>query len=324
MISQADFPTLTEFVDFIFNETAKNKVVENVGFKVFDVSDTNKRSQEELLLHGMSGVRKVTPGEDLPNVTSVEGDTVTWTQAYYGALVSINIEMRQFDLYNQIESVVKTISEDAFDKIDQSLADRILGGFGNTYIDPYGETQSSLAPDGIMLFNASHTTPISSDTYSNVIVSGGVTNPTLSRDAIVAARLAASTHRDPNGMIRPVNLDTLIIPRALEDLAMRIVGSQYLPGSANNDINPLYNRVKVVVWDRLAQNSAGTDTTGYWFMVDSNKVKESLKCLFAKRPALAAPEEVYKNKNWDYSLDFFYTVGTGHPAYIYGSNGTES
>jgi hypothetical protein len=324
MITQADFSTLTDFVDSIFNEVAQRKVVENVGFQVFDVADTNKRSHEHLLLHGMSGIKKVTPGEDLPNILGVEGDTITWTQAYYGGLASITKEMRLFDLYNQIETVIKSISQDAFDKVDQSLADRLLGGWANTYTDPYGESQSSLAPDGIMLFNDSHTTPISSDTYSNVIVSGGVTNPTLSRDAIVDARVAASTHRDPNGMIRPINLDTLIVPRALEDLAMRIVGSQYLPGSANNDLNPLYNKIKVVVWDRLAQNSAGTDTTDYWFMVDSNAVKESLKCLFAERPSLDAPDEIYKNKNWDYSLDFFYTVGTGYPAYIYGSNGTES
>jgi hypothetical protein len=324
MITQADFPTLTDYVDSIFNEVAQRKVVESVGFKIFDVADTSKKSHEHLLLHGMSGIKKVTPGEDLPNILGVEGDTITWTQAYYGGLASITKEMRLFDLYNQIETVVKSISQDSFDKVDQSLADRILGGFANTYTDPYGETQSGLAPDGLSLFNASHTTPISSETYSNVIVSGGVTNPTLSRDSIVDARVAASTHRDPNGMIRPINLDTLVVPRALEDLAMRIIGSQFLPGSANNDLNPLYNRVNVVVWDRLAQNSAGTDTTAYWFMIDSNTAKESLKCLFAERPSLDAPEQIYKNKNWDYSLDFFYTVGTGYPAYIYGSDGTES
>lgn len=324
MITQADFPTLTDYVDSIFTEVAQRKVVENVGFQVFDVVDTKKYSHEELILHGIAGIKKVTPGEDLPNVLGVEGDTITWTQAYYGAIASVTKEMRVFDQYNKIETVIKSISQDAFDKVDQSLADRLLGGWANSYIDPYGESQSSLAPDSVMLFNDSHTTPISSETYSNVIVSGGTTNPTLSRDAIVAARVAASTHRDPNGMIRPINLDTLYVPRALEDLALRIIGSQYLPGSANNDMNPLYNRVKVVVWDRLAQNSAGTDTTAYWFMVDSNAVKESLRCLFAERPSLDAPDEVYKNKNWDYSIDFFYTVGTGYPAYIFGSNGTES
>ncbi len=324
MITQSDFSSLTSYIDSIFNEVAQKKVAENVGFSIFDVADTNKRSHEHLLLHGMSGIKKVTPGEDLPNILGIQGDTITWTQSYYGATASITKEMRLFDLYNQIDSVIKSISQDSFDKVDQSLADRLTGGFSSTYTDPYGETQSSLAPDGNELFNASHDSPVGSETYSNIVVSGGVTNPTLSRDAIVAARLAAATHRDPNGMIRPINLDTLVIPRALEDLALRVVGSQFLPGSANNDLNPLYNRVKIVVWDRLAQNSAGTDTSAYWFMIDSNSVKESLKCLFAERPSLDAPEQVYKNKNWDYSLDFFYTVGTGYPAYIFGSNGTES
>jgi hypothetical protein len=39
---------------------------------------------------------------------------------------------------------------------------------------------------------------------------------------------------------------------------------------------------------------------------------------------LEAPEEVYKNKNWDYSLDFYYTLGRGFAPYIRGSKGDNS
>jgi hypothetical protein len=323
-ILTTDFASLTGDLQSIFNEVANRKVAQNVGFSIFDVDNTNRLSHEHLILHGISGIRKITEGEDFPNISGSEGDSITWTQAHYGGLVSITKKMRLFDLHNQITTVAKSVTEDAFDKIDQSLADRLLGGFADTYQDPYGDTQSSLSPDGVRLFSASHTNPISDDNMSNLIVSGGVTNPPLSRDAIVDARVAASIHKDPNGMIRPINLDTLIVPPALEDLARRVVGSQYLPGSGNNDINPLYNAVKIVVWPRLSQNSAGTSTTAYWFMADSYAVKESLKCLFAEKPSLDPPEQVYKNKNWDYTLDFFYTVGTGYPAYIFGSNGTSS
>ena len=54
--------------------------------------------------------------------------------------------------------------------------------------------------------------------------------------------------------------------------------------------------------------------SAYWFMADSAKVDNSLMALFAERPELDAPEQVYENKNWTYSLDFFYTTGLGLPA----------
>ncbi len=322
-ITVADFPALTDDLQSIFNEVAKRKVTENVGFGVFDVFDTERRTFDHLILHGMSGIRKVTPGEDIPRIPVEEGDTITWTQAYYGGAASITKEMRLFDLYNQITTIIGSLAEDAFDKVDQSLADRLLGGFANDYVDPYGETVSTLGPDGVRLFSDAHLNPFGGDNMTN-LCQGSTDNPVLARDAIVDTMVAASVHRDPNGMIRPINLDTLLIPPALRDTAERLVMSQYLPGSANNDVNPLYNRVKIVVWPRLSQASDGTVGSKYWFMFDSRAVKESLKCLFAERPSLDAPEQVYINKNWDYTVDFFYTLGTAYPAYIWGSTGAGS
>jgi hypothetical protein len=36
--------------------------------------------------------------------------------------------MRKFDLHNQIEGLVRSIATDAFEKVDQSLADALLYG----------------------------------------------------------------------------------------------------------------------------------------------------------------------------------------------------
>lgn len=322
-ITVADFPALTRDLQDIFNEVASQKVAENKGFSIFDVKETDRREYTHLILHGMSGIKKVVPGEDLPKISGREGDQITYVQSYYGGAVDITKEMRKFELHGQMNSLVKSLAEDAFDKIDQSFADNVLGGFDGNYLDPYGEIIAGLGPDGKVLFTDAHTTPVSGATYSNLCVDdNGNDHPPLSRGAIVATRVAARGHRDPNNILRPINLDVLLVSPALEDTANRIVLSQYLPGSGNNDINPLYNKVKVVVWDRLALNSAGVDTSNYWFMYDSQNVGESLKSLFAERPSLDAPEEVYINKNWEYTLDYFYTIGRGHAPYIWGSKGT--
>lgn len=77
MITTNDFPALTDDMQSIFNEVARTSVADMVGNKVFHVFDTNRKTYDHLILHGMSGIKQVTPGQDLPNVTSEEGDSVT-------------------------------------------------------------------------------------------------------------------------------------------------------------------------------------------------------------------------------------------------------
>lgn len=303
----------------------KGKIADMTGNSLFDVSDTNRRSYDYQIIHGVSGIEEVTPGNDLPKINTNEGDSATWTQRYFGAQFDVTKEMRKFDLYDQIESLPRTMVEDAMDKLDQSFADAILNGWSTSYTDVYGRTVSSVTPDAKALFSASHDFNVGSQTYSNIISDGVNTNPALSRAAIVAQRATARTFKDANGLTRPISLDTLVVGPSQEDLAERLVYSTQLPGSANNDINALKGKIKkIVVWDRLDSNSAGTDTSAYWFLADSSKVGESLKAKFAERPSLDAPEQVYENKNWEYTLDYFYTLGLGYSAYIAGSKGDNS
>ncbi len=325
MIIRADFNSLTDDLQDIFNEVSRVKIAEMVGNKIFNIFETNRRTYDHLVLHGLAGIQEVAEGQDLPRVTGVEGDTITWTQRYFGAIVPVTKTMRKFDLYNQIEKVTRSIAEDAWDKLDQSLADALLYGWATSYTDVYGKAVSSVGPDGVELISDSHTTPVSSANFSNLIQdSAGNDNPALSRDAIVNAIKQGRIYTDPNGLARPIRLDTLIVPPELEDLANRLIMSEKLPGTANNDINPLFGKIKIVVWERLQTRSDATDTSAYWFMVDSSKVAESLQVLFAERPSLDAPEQVYSNKNWDYSIDYYYAIGLGFQAYVFGADGTGS
>jgi len=231
--------------------------------------------------------------------------------------------MRMFDLHDQIESVVRSVSQEAFDKVDQSLADVLIHGQDTSFTDVYGETGvSALCPDSKELFDDAHDSPSGSTTFDNVITDGTNQNPLLSRDAIAYMRRIGLTSKDPNGLIRPINYDTLIVPPALEDLALRIVNTERMPGSSNWDINPVNKWIKnVIVWPRVQMASDTTDASAYWYLFDSSKMKDVLQAKFAERPTLDAPEQVYKNKNWEYSIDFYYTIGRGYPYGVAGSDG---
>ena len=324
-ITTKDFPVLTDDLQEIFNEVAKRKVAENVGFRIFNVFDNERKTYDYAALHGLAGIQKLTEGQDFPNITGVEGDTATWTQAHYGGLVSVSKDMRKFDLYDKIKGIAKSITSEAFDKIDQSLADVLIHGQDTSYTDVYSETVSSICPDSKELFDDGHSSPAGSETFDNVITDGTNQNPVLSRAAIVNMRNIGLTYKDPVGLNRPINYDTLIYCPALEDQAMRIVNSSMLPGTANNDVNPVKGWIKnMIMWPRLQTASDSTDASAYWFLADSSKMKDVLKCIFAERPSLDSPDVVYKNKNWDYSLDFYYSIGRGYPAGIAGSLGDET
>lgn len=324
-ILTSDFPSLTDDLQDIFNEVAKSNIADMVGNQVFEVKDTNRRTFDHLILHGLDVIQKVAQGADLPSATVVEGDAITYTQARYGGIVSVTKDMRLFDLYDQIESIVRSGADDAFHKIDQSMADLILNGFSaSNYTDVYGDSVSATGPDALALFSASHNNNINSNTFSNLIVYNSITNPVLSREAMVKTRVTASVYKDPTGHSRPVNLDTIMVAPEKEDEVMRIINSSQISGSAENDVNPLRGKVKLLTWEKLQTRTGGTDTSAYWFMFDSKKVGESLKAKFREKPELDAPEQVYKNKNWDYSIDYYYALGRGFPAYIFGSNATLS
>jgi hypothetical protein len=323
-ITVQDFPSLTDDIQSWFNEASSVSVAEMVGDQIFEVRETGRRTHDHLVLHGIGGIEEVTPGQDLPRVTSEEGDSITYTQRYFGAIGAVTKEMRMFDMYDEIENLVKTLAQDAFDKIDQSYADVLTNGWSTSYTDVYGKTVSGVGTDGLALFSASHTNNLNANTFSNLLVdSSNTVDPALSRDAIVASRARALTYKDPNNLNRKITLDTLIVSADKEDEANRIIFSGGVQGTPNVDTNPLRGWIRrVLVWSRVDTRSDGTDTSGYWFMADSRKVGETLKSKFAERPSMDAPEQVYSNKDWEWSIDFFYTCGLGFPAYIRGSRGT--
>lgn len=326
MIKTTDFPALTEELQSIFNQEAKQKISDMKGRELFDVEDTELLNYEHLVVHGLGHPSRLTEGQNIPIQNADEGDSITYTQRWYGSGFAITKPMRKFDQYNVIRKMPKALASGAFDSIDQAMADVLLNGWATSYSDPYGGTVSAVGPDGLALFSASHTygDSVASGTYSNLLVdSSGTTDIALSRDAVVASRTAARNYKDGRSLSRGIDLDTLIVAPDNEDLAERILYSTQISGSANNDMNSLKGKVRtLIVWDRLGQSSAGTDTGAYWFMANSMNAGETLKALFAERPELDAPHDVYESKNWEYTTDFFWTVGLGFAPYVRGSRGT--
>jgi hypothetical protein len=322
-LSARDYAELTDELQDVFNETSASAIADAIGLQVFDVGETNLLNYEHQILHGVKGIEEVADGANLPKVNSQQGDNITYVQRYFGAIVAITKKLRKFELTNQMQSLVRSIVDDAWNKIDQSLADILLYGWSSSYTDVYTKIVSGLGADGVVLFNTGHSNDLGSKTFNNIIYDGTNYSPALSRAAMIRTIRDAMVYQDPNGLIRPIRLDTVLVCPTLADAALRIVNSDQISGSANWDPNQwIKGRIKEVkVWERLEATGQGTSRSAYWFMYDSKKVKESLKCLFSERPSLDAPNEVDDNKDWDYTCDFFYATGVGFQPYVRGSEG---
>ena len=275
-------------------------------------------------LYGLGRPSRVAEGAQFPAITSEEGDTLSLTQIQYADRFGITKRLRKFDRYDVIKGLPKALSEGFFDSIDQSHADLLTNGFsGTSYTDVYGYAQSNLASDGVVLFSASHTNNLNSNTFSNLIANAaGTANPALDRDPIVSTVAAGRKYRDPNKLNRSIKLDRLLVSATNYDLAQRIVYSQGVQGTPNVDSNPLRGDVNsLVMWSRLDLDAAGNDKSDYWFLADSRNVKSTLRSPFAQRPMMYPPEEVNDSKTWEYTGDMFYVLGADHAKNIFGSTG---
>lgn len=318
-----DYQALTNYLDEVTSEIRNNAVADMKSIQLWDMKDLVQRTYIDQLVHGVEGIELVPDGSDFPRVNSDSGDQITYTQSQYGVIVPVTQLMREWDRTDQITEIATSVMDEAMDKLDQSFVDVLLFGFAATnYTDVWSQSASATGPDGLALFSASHTNGTTSTTYSNLINDGTNNNPALSRAALVNERARALKYTDVNGLTRPIHLDTVIVGPDNEDAAERLLYSTNIPGEANNDVNALKGKLKnLIVWERSDLRTGGTDTSAYWFMAESGKVKKTLKSFFTMRPTLLPPDQVFENGNWEYKLRLVYSRGFSWASYLRGSTG---
>lgn len=304
----------------IYDEQAKRSVDQSVGMKIFDVQEDKNYASSYAMVGTIGWPKKVAEGENLPETVAEVGYKKIVTQNHYGDSFKVTKDHRLFiaNHWKQIANYPKNMVRTAFNYIDQSMADVLNNGWATSYTDVYGQTVDGTTPDNVALFSNAHKVSPNSKPFSNIIVEGAVVNPALTRSALVAAKVMASRATDSNGVLSPIQIDTLLVSPEDEDQARIIVESKQRSGTNNNDINPqeTVGGIKVMVWNRLK--------AGQWFIYDSSMIGETFAAGFAQKPQLSKPTEYPQNLNWIYTMDYYYYIQLGYAGYIYGSKGTNA
>ena len=121
---------------------------------------------------------------------------------------------------------------------------------------------SSIGGDGVALLSLSH--PIDGGVVANTPTIQVELNESTLLNGMIAIR---TQFRDQAGLITMTKPTKLVVPPQLQFTADRILHSQFRTGTANNDINAIYNIGAVPQGYRV--NHFLTDTNGWFLMTDA-------------------------------------------------------
>lgn len=290
-----------KMIDDVFQESMKDKLDDLVLLRIFDEETNAHRNDTILIEEWLTGVSFIPENSEYPDANPGESDTYTMTKYKYGAKILITEEMKKYNEIWSMKERIRSIVDEGMEMIEQSLADILLHGFSTSpYIDVYGKTTGAVGQAGRALFNS---------TDNNIIKVGATSNPELSSAALDAAYVMGATRKNNLGQYKSIKYDTVLVSPALSGKARELIESDRLPGSSDNAINVNKGRFKIVESPRLSLRSDGTDTSAYWFVFDSKKVKNQLKVKWAKHPELKAVGEVIFDANEVHRFSFWYSRG---------------
>lgn len=168
-------------------------------------------------------------------------------------------------------------------------------------------------PDAVSLFNSAH--PLAAGgTVKNTLA----TAADLSAASLTQALIDLQTdQKDQAGhLAMPINKWILLVPPALEFLADRLVNSVGLPGSADNDRNPMKSRR---TWE-IVVNPRLTDTDA-WFLVAADKGSHALTFYKRVPPTLDPMMIDPQTKDRIFSIRHRFSRGAWDYVGVYGSPG---
>lgn len=202
----------------------------------------------------------------------------------------ITREMYDDDQYRQMEKFPKAMARSGRAKVEKDAMTPLINGF-----DP-------LKPiyDGKPLFAADHPLLDSSATVSN-LATGALNDVNLK-----AALKLMREQKDEAGNLIQMKATRLIIPPALEDTAIRLLGSDRITGGELNDTNKFLKEhgIEIVILDYLGATAGGSDT--HWFLQDASR--HELNFFWRVRPEFKQTEE----------FDNFVAKYRGYMRYSYG------
>lgn len=228
----------------IFNDAFKE--LDRVYTSVFRMNTSTKQDERDSAVSGFGLLVPKAAGAPIQYEDPVQMYDVLYTHVTYAKGFKIEKELYDDDQYNIMNRKPDALGRAARRTEETQAAAIWNNAFASTQVGgdakPLCSTAHPRADGGSSQSNASSTgLPLSETNYETV-------------------KLAMRRQLDDKGMKIDVMPRTVLVPIDLEKTANIIFNSKLRSNTADNDMNPYLNEVKVIPWIYL------TSTTAYWLL----------------------------------------------------------
>lgn len=268
---------------------------------IFDVENSNKAFEEDVLLVGLAGAPVKPEGGAVAYDAGGESYVARYVHETIALAFAITEEAEEDGLYGSLGAkYAKALARSLQHTKEVKGANILNNGFDAGF--PGG--------DGVPLFSAAH------PNWGGGVQANTLATPAdLSEAALEQAAIDISEFDDDRGIPLAAQIKKLIIPTELQFVATRILMSPYRTNTGDNDVNALFTLG--TVGDGFAVNHRLTDPDAWFLKTD---VPDGLKHMLRKRVSRGI-EGDFETGNMRYKARERYSFGWSDWRGAYGSPG---
>ena len=267
--------------------------------KYCNVFSSDKQSEKDSYESGFISMPEKAEGVAADFDTILPGIAKTYTHKTYALGYEITEEA--------VEDNLRT--PETFAKLPTALARSAIETIEVTAANIFNNGFSTTGFDGKVLFATDHPT-LDNSTQSN----RPTTMADLSVTSLTAGLTAIEQFVDERGLKRPTKAVMLMVPVDLWNVAEELLGSEYKPYTANNEVNALQKKdLRYFVSHYLTDVDA-------WFLL-AEKDKHKIKFFWRVRLGALRRDTDFNSTNLKHLARMRFSVGYSHYMGTYGSQG---
>uniref|UniRef100_A0A6H1ZCM2 Putative capsid protein n=1 Tax=viral metagenome TaxID=1070528 RepID=A0A6H1ZCM2_9ZZZZ len=266
--------------------------------KIFNVETSERKYETTTTIEGLPIAPVKTEGTSVTYNDLTQGYDKNHTHITYGEGFRVSREMYDDDLYG--------IMKRAAAYLGRAIKQRTEVGAANVFNNGWQTGAAYLGPDGIELFSRVHPWA-----RGGTAVNEPASPVDLSLASLEAGITAIETLTEASGSPVQLIVKTLLVPANLRWEASVLLESQYEPGNANNDKNPITNLD--LSW---TINHYLTDTDAWFLLAEGNELK-----FYMRQKPVFENDDDFDTKDAKFTCTTRFATGWADWPGTYGSPG---
>ena len=267
--------------------------------KVFNVLNSTKQTEQDSYESGFPAMPAKPEGVAATYATILPGIKETYTHTTYALGYEITEEAIEDNLQTPetFNKLPQALDRAGIETVEIAAANIINNGFTTNGFD------------GVPLFSTAHPV-LGGGTQANT----PITQADLSVSSLTAGLTAIEKFTDERGLKRPTKAVLLVVPTDSWNIAEELLGSEYKPYVANNEVNALQKKdLQYFVWHYL------TDTD-VWVLL-AEKENHMLKFFWRVKLGALRRGTDFDSTNLKHLARMRFSVGYSHYMGTYGTSG---